>query len=284
MKKYTNKILKTVPYIIIALLVGITAVYAGDLIPSGDQEGTNTMHNLQDIYKLATGGGTSAINSTLTTSPELVGSGNTLNDVYTALSTEINKLADAQIAKDVTSFGFTGTLYGDTDPTQVLTTADYPGTATVGTPAPTFASADSTTYSCEALAVDLTQPAVTLQTICGYHSADGCSWVSSACTGGTKTPADGYMTWYAATASCAEKSDEGSSSWRLPTNVELLTYYMKYNQSGNPPTDFVGDVYWSGTTGQYPGDEDVAYYVYMYDGSTDSIGKSNPGSPVHCVH
>lgn len=77
--------LKTLPYIAIAILVGVTAVYAGNLIPGGDQEGINTMHNLQDIYKLATGGGTSTINPTLTTSPELIGSGNTLNEVYDAV-------------------------------------------------------------------------------------------------------------------------------------------------------------------------------------------------------
>lgn len=77
--------LKTIPYIAIALLVGVTTVYAGNLIPSGDQEGINTMHNLQDIYKLATGGGTSTINPTLTTSPELVGAGHTLNEVYNAV-------------------------------------------------------------------------------------------------------------------------------------------------------------------------------------------------------
>jgi hypothetical protein len=81
MKKY----LKSVIYLLVAVLVGVTAVYAGDLIPSGDQTGTNTMHNLQDIYKLATGDGESEITHTLTTSPELVGAGHTLNDVYDAV-------------------------------------------------------------------------------------------------------------------------------------------------------------------------------------------------------
>ena len=156
------------------------------------------------------------------------------------------------------------------------------GTATAGTPAPTFALADAITYSCEALATDPSQPAVTLQTICGYHTGDGCSWSGSACTGGTKTPSGGYMTWYAGTASCSEKSNEGSTDWRLPTYPELVGHYLEYNDAGAPPDDFVVAYYWSGTT--YPYSSDGAYGVSMGYGDVRSGNKGSADYLAHCAH
>lgn len=260
-----KKLLKTLPYIAIALLVGITAVYASNttsLIPSGSA--SNTMYSLTDIWNLASGTIIDENTGTIEATPsEVALSGKSLSDVYTALSTEIAKLSPNVIKVGTTAFGKIGAV-------------------TAGTPAPTFASTDQTTYSCEALTTDPIQPAVTLQTICGYHSTDGCSWVGSACTGGTKTPSEGYMTWYAAIASCAEKSDEGSSSWRLPTTPELVTHFFTNNNSGNPPTGFVVGYYWSGTTYQNPNNESVADYVGPY-GYADGEVKRNPYNLVHCA-
>lgn len=134
MKKYTNKIVKTIPYIIIAVLVGITAVYAStttSLTPAGPA--TNTMYSLTDIWNLSTGTVVSENNGVIDPTPsEVALSGKSLSDVYTVLSTEIAKLTNAKIAKDETAFGYTGTLYGDTDPAKVLTTATYAGTAVLG--------------------------------------------------------------------------------------------------------------------------------------------------------
>ncbi len=239
--------LKTLPYLLISIFVGVTAVYAtpgSKLTPPGAV--SNTMYSLTDIYELATNSTQATLGSgEIEETPTLGETGVTLTQVYDAVASALEN---------------------------------------AGTTAPTFASSDQTTYSCEALATDPTQPAVTLETICGYHSADGCSWSGSACTGGTKTPTDGYMTWYAGTASCLEKSDEGSSSWRLPTTPELVTHYFENNIDGNPPTGFAFDYYWSGTTHQYPGYEGGAYYVSMSGGDTSNDGKSNPNYLVHCAH
>lgn len=275
MKKY----LKTISYIIVSVLVGITAVYAGTLTPPGAP--AKTMKSLADLYELINTGANTP--STEFTTPTAVSSTmHSLGDIYDLMKSQLDILNADKIAKDEEVFGRTGTLYGDTDPSQVLTTADYPGTATAGTTAPTFALADATTYSCEALAVDPAQQAVTLETICEYHTGDGCSWSGSACVGGVKTPADGYMTWYAGTASCSEKIDEGSTSWRLPSYPELVGHYLDHNNAGGPPTGFVGDYYWSGTT--YPSNSVGAYGVGIGYGYASGDGKGDSGYLVHCAH
>ncbi len=288
-----KKIFKTLPYIVLSLLVGFTAVYAGTLTPPGPA--SNTMYSLSDIYNLASGTTTTEGTGTIQTTPSLSETGKTLTEVYTVISTEIAKLSSSVIASGTTAFGITGdtdvvdTSSGDATVNDIITGkkawvdgVEVTGTATAGTPAPTFALADAITYSCEALATDPSQPAVTLQTICGYHTGDGCSCSGSACTGGTKTPSGGYMTWYAGTASCSEKSNEGSTDWRLPTYQELVGHYLEYNDAGAPPDGFVGDSYWSGTT--YPRYSDNAYYVVMDYGNADLDNKLYATSLAHCAH
>jgi hypothetical protein len=147
---------------------------------------------------------------------------------------------------------------------------------------PTFAQTDQTTYTCESLATDPDQPLLDLETICGYHTGDGCSWSGGACIGGVQTPADGYMTWYAGTASCSEKLNEGSTSWRLPTYLELVKHYLDNNIEGAPPEYFLSDGYWSSTT--YPNGSDVAYNVNMYGGNAGYDNKNSPYYLVHCTH
>lgn len=122
-------ILKTSLYILVAVLVGVSAVYATSKLTPPDSV-SNTMYSLSDIYNLASGTtateGTGAIGATPGTIAE---TGKTLTEAYTAISTEIAKLTNGKIAKNQTAFGFTGTLYGDTDASKVSMTATYPGTA-----------------------------------------------------------------------------------------------------------------------------------------------------------
>jgi len=276
-----NKYLKTISYLIVSILVGITAVYAGTLTPPGAP--AKTMKSLSDLYELInTGANTPSTDFTTPAYNPSQGTMHSLGDTYDLIKSQLDILTADKIAKDEEVFGRTGTLYGDTDPSQVLTTADYPGTATAGTTAFTFALADATTYSCEALAVDPAQQAVTLETICEYHTGDGCSWSGSACVGGVKTPAGGYMTWHAGTASCSEKIDEGSTSWRLLSYPELVGHYLDHNNAGGPPTGFVGGGYWSGTT--YPNYSGGAYSVSMGSGLAGSGSKDSPNYLVHCAH
>lgn len=108
MKKYTNKVLKIVPYIALSILVGVTAVYAGStLTPPASV--SNTMYSLTDIYNLASGTtvdeGTGEIEATPS---EVSLSGKSLSDVYEAISTEIAKLTPSILLSGNTVFGVNG--------------------------------------------------------------------------------------------------------------------------------------------------------------------------------
>ncbi|MCC7160301.1 DUF1566 domain-containing protein [Candidatus Nomurabacteria bacterium] len=136
-----TKIFKIISYLLVAVLVGITVSFAGSLTPPGSP--ANTMYSLTDIYNLSAGTTTTEGAGTIPSTPGGVAStGKTLTEVYTAISDQIALLANNKIAKDITAFGYTGTLYGDTDPSKVLTTATYAGTAVAGTPPTEWANLD----------------------------------------------------------------------------------------------------------------------------------------------
>lgn len=257
MKKYLEKSI----YIIIALLVGITAVYAGSLTPPGSPQ--KTMKSLSDLYELIDTGSNTPSDDFDT--PETISSTMySLGAIYDLMVDKIEEIDSATILTGTTIFG-------------------VEGEATAGTPAPTFASSYQTTYSCEALALDPEQPAVTLRTICELHTGDGCSWgPENNCLGGEVTPGS-YMTWYAGVASCSVKSDEGSTDWRLPTYTELVGHYLDNNDKGGAPTGFVGgNGYWATTV--LPNSTHYAYGVNMGNGNADSNDKSIPSFFVHCAH
>lgn len=108
MKKYTNKVLKIVPYIALSILVGVTAVYAGSTLTPPSSV-SNTMYSLTDIYNLASGTtvdeGTGEIDATPS---EVSLSGKSLSDVYEAISTEIAKLTSSILLEGNTVFGVDG--------------------------------------------------------------------------------------------------------------------------------------------------------------------------------
>jgi len=266
MKKYTSKIVKIILYIMIAVLVGFTAVYAIDkLTPPGPA--SNTMYSLYDIWNLAKNGTPASEGSgTIPATPDIVSSSvniPTLTEVYSAVL--------------------------------ALTQAPASG-------APTFASANVSSYQCSWF-TDMTDPSdvretpITFEGIC--TSNPGCSWDTTTpetpfCAGGTvtseslgKNTGDPlYMTWYAAKKACAlsTEGEQIAGTWRLPTNVELLTHYMNNNDAGNPPTGFVDGSYWSGATFQYSDSSDSAYGVYMSFGSVYYDSKSSPGYLGRCAH
>lgn len=103
-----KKILKIVPFVLIAVLVGVTAVYAGNtLTPPASV--SNTMYSLTDIYNLASGTtaneGTGEIDATPS---EVSLSGKSLSDVYEAISNEITKLTPDILLSGNTVFGVEG--------------------------------------------------------------------------------------------------------------------------------------------------------------------------------
>lgn len=254
-----NKILKIVPYLVIAILVGVTVSYAGSLTPPGTP--AQSMYKLSDLYELINTGANTP-DTSFTTPGTISATMNSLQDIYELMTTKIAAIDGATILTGTTIFG-------------------VEGSATPAPADPIFATGDETTYQCENLALDPIQPAVTLQTICGYHT--GCSWSGSACTGGTQTPTDGYFTWYAAKAACANSTREGQTAgtWRLPTATELFKHYLDNNIAGVPPINFISDSYWSSTA--HPLDSYGAYVVGMGNGGANDNNKSNPGGLVHCT-
>ncbi len=122
-----KKIIKFVPYILLSVLVGVTAAYAGNLTPP--ESVGKSMYTLEDIYNLGAGTVIRERTGDIETTPPLSSSLKSLKSAYEKISTERGELSNGKIANRVEAFGFTGSLFGDTDATKVLTTATYPGTA-----------------------------------------------------------------------------------------------------------------------------------------------------------
>lgn len=274
-----KKLFNIVSYIFVAVLLVATVAYATTkLTPPGAV--ANTMYTLSDIYNLSLGTTTPEGSGAIPTTPTTVAPTDfkTLTEVYTAISTELAKLTNAKIAKDISAFGFTGTLYGDTDPAKVLTTAQYAGSAAAA-PAPlVWAAADVTSYNCSWFTnmTDPTQPGLTSGDICNIH----CDWnaVTSQCDDGLQT-GQTYITWYAGKAACANSTEGGQSAgtWRLPTGSELLEYFL----SNGTPSGFSADYYWSDTTAR--DNNNTAYYFGMGSGALYKRNKDNWGQRIHCV-
>jgi len=125
-----KKIITTTVFISVFFLVEATYVYAGSLTPPGAP--TNTMYTLTDIFNLSTGATTTLGSGAIPSTPvSVTASFKTLTEVYDAIVTQIGSLSNAKIARGITAFGFTGTLFGDTNASKVLSTAIYPGTIPV---------------------------------------------------------------------------------------------------------------------------------------------------------
>jgi hypothetical protein len=255
-----KKILKIVPFLTIAILVGVTVAYAGNLTSPGTP--AKTMKTISDLYELVnTGANTPSTDFTTpaTVSPTM----NSIGDTYDLLTTKIAAINPSTILTGTTIFG-------------------KAGTATAGASAPTWSSADVTSYDCSWFntMTDSTQPGVTSADICGYNS--GCNWdpVALTCGGGIQTPSPAYITWYAGEAACANSTEGGQTAgtWRLPTYPELVGYYLSSNGT---PSGFQSGYYWSGTT--YPNGSIFAYRVGMDGGFANGYSKSLPNLLVHCA-
>lgn len=92
MKKYTNKLIKILPFIMISIVIGVTVAYAQTKLTPPETIG-NTMYSLEDIYNLANGTptdiGTGAfVPGTL----PVAETGRTLTEVYNKVATALASL------------------------------------------------------------------------------------------------------------------------------------------------------------------------------------------------
>ena len=161
--------IKYILSILVPILVVTSIVYAaGSLTPTASV-GTATGYTLSDIYNkiLNITFIPSAHTVSTTTSPDL--SFKSLSDIYNKLDEASTTLVAAKIASTTTIFGITGTLYGDTNPAKVLTTAQYPGTASAGVSYPTTWSADMSGESTHTWQEAMDYCAGTVDGTTGWH-------------------------------------------------------------------------------------------------------------------
>lgn len=310
--------IKTSLYILIAVLVGVSAVYAtSKLTPPGSV--TNTMYSLTDIYNLASGTtateGTGAIETTPGTITE---TGKTLTEVYSAISTEVAKLSSSVIASGTSAFGITGntnvvnTSSGDATVTDILTGkkawvdgSEVTGTATAGTNYGIPKTGQTTCYDeggalmadCTGTYQDGDSPhglpstgdRFTLDAVNNIvtDNATGLEWdkcslglSGTLCDTGTATS----QTWTTALSTCNSKATDGGG-WRLPNINELFSTTSKEVQ-GPPainhtffPATQSGN-YWSSTS--YQLSLDGAWSVSYSNGGT-GLGVKTSGYYVRCV-
>ncbi len=252
MKNYTNKIYKSVLFVLLAVMVGVTAVYAVDKLTAPSTP-TKTMHSLSDIYTLIDTGSEASPISSIYQAPSTVGETMyTLEQIYTKTKEQI----DLMKANNADQILAGNTFFG------------VEGTATSG-PATLVWQAD---------------PALTLCWSYNQYEIDNGCIVGS---GFTQTP---DTTTLGAVEYCKYLNTDGitlanteQNIWHLPTPNEFasITDYTKYNNATNV-TGFVkeGWTYWSSS--EDFGNTNYAWGWDTYDGSIDNIGKSNKGA-VRCV-
>lgn len=104
-------------------ICGIGAARAGSLVPSANPDGT--MYTLNDIYtRLTTNAAATEGDHDLLSSLSPAATMHTLKEIYNAIPT----IAADTVKVGTSYLGISGTLYGDTDASKVLTTASGAGT------------------------------------------------------------------------------------------------------------------------------------------------------------
>ena len=284
MKKY----LKTISYIIVSILVGITAVYAGTLTPPGAP--AKTMKSLTDLYELINTGANTP--STDFTTPTAVSSTmHSLGDIYDLMKDKIDDIDASTILTGNTILGVEGTATAGTSgyefPSKPLQT-------TLGT-SNYCTDATGAVISCTGTGQDgefnAGQPHDYTDNGDGTvtDNATGLMWQKCTvglsgedCATGTATT---QASWTAALATCNDLSLAGHTDWKLPNINELESIINR--QYVNPAIDRTtfpntqSGNYWSSST--YVGSQSIAWLVNFYSGNTSVNGKTNSGLLARCV-
>ena len=315
MKNKKTSLLSIVPYLIIAILVGVTVAYAGSLTPPGGP--AKTMKSISDLYQLINTGSNTP-SSDFTTPGSVASTMNSLGDTYDLMTTKIAAIDTSKILTGTSIFGKAGTLpvgytYGDNTAAFVLGTATGAGTAlknlwngtsgafTGGSQANGGAD-DYNNGGAPAsgrYAMGWTQCTVG-NTYCG--TGDSGSSYKDNSTGliWSKTmnvstyaldDSNGSSNWFVANnctessgSTCTKKSSsktgcEATSGWSLPHQKQLMQAYID-GSYGNLEPQGVTRFYWSSTT--LSGNTNFAWTGYLSDGYTYDFDKTGV-NVVRCV-
>lgn len=222
----------------VAVLVGFTAVYAGNLVPPGSP--AKTMKTLSDLYELIdTGSNTPSTD--FATPGTVTSTMHSIGDTYDLLATKIADIDPSTILSGTTIFG-------------------VEGEASAGSPDLTWQTdpALNLCWSHNQYEIDkgctvgsgFTQTPDTLTTLgateyCQYLEADGETLANTA-----------------------------QNIWHLPTIQEYqsITDYTLYNNATEVPGFAEDTIYWSGT--QIAGSAGIAWGWYSWIGYTNSRNKN----------
>jgi hypothetical protein len=245
--KISKSVLKTLSYIAIAILVGVTAVYAGNLTPPGAPD--KTMKSLSDLYELINTGANTP-STDFTTPATVTSTMHSLGDTYDLMATKISNIDTTKILTGTTIFGKAGT-----------------------------ASAGPATLTWQ------TNPALNLCFSHNQYEIDNGCTVGSGFTQTPDTlttlGAVEYCKYLNANGTTLANTEQ--NIWHLPTIQEYysITDYTRFN-SATAVTGFTGgSYYWSST--EYTGSLISAWRWYTYNGSTGSNDKDIQ-FPVRCAY
>ena len=244
-----KKLFKIVPYLVIAILVGVTAVSAGSLTPPGSV--ANTMYTLTDIFNLSTGTTTTEGTGTISATPATIeATGKTLTEVYEAIEGEIDNLSAGVIATGTSAFGIDGTLSagGGLPKTGQTTCWDATGAsvACAGTGQDGDYQAGLPTTG--ARYVDNGDGTIS-------DNATGLMWKKCSEGQSDATCSTGFttaMNWTTALSTCEADTTAGHTDWRLPNKFELdsivdiQTYTPAIDATFFPNTE--QSYYWSSSS------------------------------------
>ncbi len=271
--KKIKTLFKYIPYLVIAVLVGVTVSYAAGapiskLTPPGAP--VKTMATLANLYELVdTGANTiSPASGTALVTPAYGESMYTIGDIYSLLTDKIAAIPADQILTGTTIFGVDGTASAGGGLSATGQTSCWDA---VGSSVPcTGTGQDGDTLKGTALSyTDNGNGTVT-------DNVTGLMWVKDPSAIGT--PFDAGMTWQNALTNCNALSYGGHDDWRLPNIKELESLVNFENISPAINTTVFPNTqsgyYWSSTSYQPDGKHSGAWYVDFYNGYMNSDAKT----------
>lgn len=299
--------LKTLPYIAVALVVGVTAVYAAPgiskLTPSGNRV-TDAMYSLQDIYNLATDG-TPAPEKTgeITSTPDVLeNTGVTLTQVYNAVADAISQSGGVDLSDMFNGSSTRLDISGGSQANGGIDDANYDetGNLTQTPPANRYQTEWTTcnvgnsycgTGDTGANAKDEATGLIWSYPLTGLTGASWDTETDTAVLTEGCVPdgncaywdTDTYYSWDNSNSnndgSTAQQLCSNHEGWSLPHQKQLMQAYID-GSYGNLEPSGVGRYYWSATT--VSNVADLAWGVYLSVGLT-GYGNKHDSSLVRCV-